>query len=410
MTVRLLRIPSIDDEEIRKIMRIESAKHVPYADEDIVSGYRVAEKTADGYSSVLLAVTRREVVDRLTGIAAKAGSPDVPAVVLSSEALLLWYLRASVGKKAGESVCIVNIDTDHIDINIVEDERLVFTRGIVYGEKAAFTGDKVVSEVRVSAASYRKESDRTVSKIVLTGVQANAAGCREMLERELKVPVELTGQSENIPLGEGIGIDNEETSFAELIGLALFPDGTRINLLPGAVQEEKRLAVSKKNIAVTVVIIFMINAVAVGVVFKKLHDKTLCIYRIESESREISPRVERAAKMVKEMKIIRERMEESPLAIDIVSELVKVTPQGISFSMLEFESKKSLTIRGSAGALADVFSYVNVLELSPYFEKVKVKYANKRASVAGESADFELLCLLSDGKAKGPGDGIKKSK
>jgi len=30
--------------------KIESLKHVPYSDEDIVSGYRIIEKMDDGYS------------------------------------------------------------------------------------------------------------------------------------------------------------------------------------------------------------------------------------------------------------------------------------------------------------------------------------------------------------------------
>src|SRR3989338_10832972 len=42
-TIRFLKLPSTDEEEIRKIIRIESLKHLPYTDEDIIYGYRIIE-------------------------------------------------------------------------------------------------------------------------------------------------------------------------------------------------------------------------------------------------------------------------------------------------------------------------------------------------------------------------------
>ena len=88
-------------------------------------------------------------------------------------------------------------------------------------------------------------------------------------------------------------------------------------------------------------------------------------------------------------------MERKPLAVDVFTEACGITPAGMSLSTLDFESGKSLTVRGTAPALGDVLRYVTILENSPYFEGVKVKYANKRMSENKEIADFEIDVILT---------------
>jgi hypothetical protein len=63
--------------------------------------------------------------------------------------------------------------------------------------------------------------------------------------------------------------------------------------------------------------------------------------------------------------------------------------------MLDYEKGKTVTARGSASSLGDVFKYVTVLEKSPYLESAKVKYASKRITAGKEFADFEIVCILS---------------
>ena len=93
VTVRFLKFPSTDDNEIKKMVKIESLKHVPYADEDVVSGYRIIEKLTDGYSNILIAVAQAEAVRKEVDILKKAGM-TVESVALGAETLLLWYLDA----------------------------------------------------------------------------------------------------------------------------------------------------------------------------------------------------------------------------------------------------------------------------------------------------------------------------
>jgi Tfp pilus assembly PilM family ATPase len=65
VTVRFVKLPSTDEAEIKLMAGSEALKHVPYADEEIVSCHRVIEKTADGYSNVMIAVAQADTVRKV---------------------------------------------------------------------------------------------------------------------------------------------------------------------------------------------------------------------------------------------------------------------------------------------------------------------------------------------------------
>jgi Tfp pilus assembly PilM family ATPase/Tfp pilus assembly protein PilN len=397
VTARFLKIPSVDDSEIDKIVKIESLKHLPYTDEDIVYGYKTVERAADGYSSVLLVMSQADTVAGLMAVLDKAQAPAARMLSLSSEALLLWYLTACPSEN-GENVMLVNLDSDHVDIDVLDEGKLVFTRGVAFGPKAAKKTDKIISEINISINTYHKESSKHVSRVVLTGPNAEVALMHESFAAALKVPVEIKEQTVNIPIAPDAEKPADDVSFAELFGLALRPDDVKIDLLPERMREEARVSLVKNNLVAAVAIIALLAAASLGLLVKKLHEKSSYLSAMNSEIKKIKPDVEDAKKMVREIAVIREVMARKPLAVDIVSEIYDVTPAGVSLNILDFERGKSVVIRGSAPSLSDVFKYVSVLENSAYFEGVKVKYANKRTVENSEIADFEIDAIPSSPK------------
>ena len=396
VTVRFLKLPSVDEDEIRKMTKIESLKHIPYSDEDIVCGHRIIEKSDAGYSSVLIAVTRADTVRREIDTLKKAGI-TVESVSLGSETLLLWYLAIREAEDDSASL-LVDIDDGHIDIDVVIKNSLVFTRGVLYSAARPILAEKIIEQVNISTAAYRKESGKAVSKIVLSGMQARANELKPILAQRLGIPVEVADQMKGIPMHEGAHIELEEASFVELIGLVLRYEETRIDLLPESSREAERLVLMKKNIATSLVVLALIIVTAFGAVLKKIHDRRVYISYVDSEIRKIAPQVRTEKKMAKVIGLVTSKIAERPLAIDVVSEILKITPQGITLTMMDYESRKTMTLRGTAPALSDIFKYVTILEKSAYFENVKVRYANKRVGQSSEAADFEIICPISTAK------------
>lgn len=393
VTVRFLKLPSVVDDEIRSIVKIEAVKHVPYADEGLIAGYRVIEKTADGYARVMLAIVRARIVNDTIAILKDAGL-KTEAVYLGSEALLLWYRSVRAAADEG-SVLVANISSDHFDIDIVKNNEIVFTRGARYDSSDVLTADKIRGEIKVSVATHEKESGDTVTKVVITGSPEKTAGCVETVAKDLKRPVEAITQTAALPASAGAPADAAPASFAELMGLALRYHEAKVSFLPEEIAEENRLTVLRKSLTISAIAGTLIIVALLTLTAKKFGDKVACIAAVNTEAKKIAPRVTTAKQMTREIAIVKEEVGFRPLAIDVVSEVYRLTPSNLSLTMLDYESQKSLVVRGGAATTGDIFKYVTTLEGSPYFEGVKVKYATKRVASGRETFDFEIGCALT---------------
>lgn len=397
VTARFLKVPSVDDKEIDKIIKIESIKHLPYTEEKVIYGYRIAQKADDGYSRVLLVIAQASVVDNYTDILNKAGVKGMRFFSLSSEALFSWYMMAGEGGEK-EDLMLVNLDMGHIDMDVIENGLLLFTRGVAYGAGDPRLQEKIAQQIEVSINTYQKESERPVGRVVLTGPSAAASACRLALSEKLKIPVDIIDQTRNIPLGEDAQINPESDSFAELMGLSMRPGDIKIDLLSEDAREEATLALIKANLITALLLFAILAALAFGLLVKKMCDKYVYMGAINTELKKMEPKAAAAKKMMKDMGVTKEIMSRKPLAVDVFCEVCAATPYDISLSTLDFESGKALTIRGTAPALGDVLKYVNILENSPYLGDVKVIYANKRMAEKREITDFEVDAILTMSK------------
>ena len=394
VTVRFLRLPSTKPDEIGKMIKVESLKHVPYADEDIIAGWRVVESFEDGYSNVLLAIVQAATVNRLLRILKRAGL-TTESVALGSEALYLWYLVSIPEGEESRKVLLADIDPHYVNIAVIEGRKIVFTRGAICDSKEKAAGSAVTHQIRISMATYQKESSATIEKVVLTGADDNVMAIRDLLGKELAIPTDVMGQTENIPLADKAEIDSKDASFTELLGLVMRPEGIKVNLMPEDLVEAKRVNAIQKNVTISAVLSLLVLSMIFILVVKKLYDKAVYLSYINFELKKMSPQVAGAKKMLKEIAIVRDQVRKKPYSVDIVTEIHKITPDGISLNFMDFESGKSVILRGNTSALSDVFKYVSILEKSPYFNGAKVRYATKRVTSKAEIIDFEIKCELS---------------
>lgn len=394
VTTRFLKIPSVDDREIEKMIGIESIKHLPYTDEKVIYGYRVIEKSEDGYSSVLLVVAQASVVSNFLDILKKASVSGFKSLSLSSEALYCWYALSRDPEEKG-NVMLINLDPGRMDIDIISEDKLVFTRGAAYSADDPERIEKITRQIKMSISAYKKESAFDVSRIILTGSKEETAGCSPVFSEALKLPVDTIDQAKNIPIDENIAPPAGDASFAELIGLALRSDNIKIDLLPEDTAFEARIANTKNALITTMLLTALLATLVSGMLIKKIRDKYVYLDSISAELKRMEPNIAAAKKMMKGVSVTRQIMERKPLAVDVFTEACGITPAGMSLAALDFESGRSLTVRGTAPTLGDVLRYVTILENSPYFEGVKVKYANKRMLENREITDFEINVVMT---------------
>ncbi len=388
--VRFLRFPSISDNEIKNMVKMESVKQMPYATEEIIFGYRIIEKSKDGYSNVLLAIVQANIVNRFVNILKNAGL-DIAKIALGSESLFGWY-SVVAGRKVGDvNTALINIDAGYIDIDIVKKGNLAFARGFSYRVESK----NAIAEIKKSIATFRKESSLDVDKIVISGANNKVNELEPHIKEELGIPLEIIDQTKNIELHKTPDTDLGNTSFIELIGLSLKNGDMKINLLPESMIEANELYFLKKILARTAVLLTCIILIFSGLITEKLSDKSRCLSFLDSKLSLMEPTVTKAKRMKKDIKIVKEEIQKKPLALNIITEIYKITPGGVKFNMLDYRSNRSLILRGNAPSLDDVIKFISILEESQYFENVKMKYTTKRTVRDKRITDFEIVCMLS---------------
>ena len=397
--VRLMHLPSTDDAEIADMVKMESTRQMPYRDEKIVVGYKIIKKTEDGYSDVLIAVVESSAVERVINIL--KGSGFVPGkIALSSESLLAWYLtvkgKASDSGPGTGNIAVINISSSYIDLDILENDKLVFTRAFSCGAGDLYVAEDVVKEIEASIVACKRETKLNLDKLILTGAESKVIALEAALKNSLGIPVETLSQNEGFKISTKSTADLSSDSFAGLIGLCLKAKDIDINLLPIDMIEKNELKTIKKSLSNTLALFLGIAILFLGITGKIMLSRVRQLEDLNAKITSMEPTVSKARKMKEDIKIIKSTVMKKPLAVDLLSEIYKITSEGIAFDMIDYESDKFIVLRGSAGSLDSVIQYIKALEASHYFESVKVKYTVERFSSGKRNTDFEIVCELSN--------------
>ncbi|MFC1624074.1 pilus assembly protein PilM [Candidatus Omnitrophota bacterium] len=393
--LRFLHIPSIRDEEIKNMVDIESVRQTPYATEETIVGYRVIEKLKNGYSDVLLSIAEAKTIHRFVNIL-KNAKLSIEKIALGSESLLAWYLTTKGAPKEGSkfTAALLNVDSEYIGIDIIQKRSLTFARSFSYAATDSSTGGDAVDEIKKSITVYQKENKISVDKIFISGAGSVVKKLLPILQEKLGISLETVAQEENIGIYKTIGTDLEETSFLEVIGLSANNKHIEINLLPESLREENDPRLLKKNLLKTGALLVCVILVFFGLTAKKIFYRSGQLLLLDKEIAAIEPQVKEAKRMRQYIKVIKNKILKKPLAIDILTEVYNITPEGVMFNLLDYASNGSFLLRGSAPSLSEAIVFMDILEKSPYFENVKIKHTAKRTTGDKQVTDFEIICDL----------------
>jgi Tfp pilus assembly PilM family ATPase len=392
---RLVSLPSTNDAEIKNMVKMESLKQVPYSGDEIITGFRITEKLKNGYSNVLMALAQSDIINRFINILKGAGL-SVEKIALGSESLFGWFSMSEkriIKEEKSENIALINVDSEYTEMDILENGNLVFTRSFSYAGKHYPYTKEIIDEIQKSIVVCQRERNIGVDKIFISGADARTKEIEPILKENINLPLEVMPQAQHVELDENIEGDLNTTSFIELIGLSSREESIKINLLPEKLQEEKEFRLLKKHLARALILFACIILISTGLIAKKLFDKARYLALLERRIKAVEPMVNKATRMKEDIGIIKRQIRKKPLAIDVLAEIYKVTPGSISFYLIDYESNKSLTLKGSAPSLSVIIEFIHALEDSKHFENIKLKYTAKRKLRGKQITEFEIKCL-----------------
>ncbi|MEI8176261.1 MAG: pilus assembly protein PilM [Candidatus Omnitrophota bacterium] len=409
MTVRNIRIPSVDDDEIAKMVDLQAVKQLPYAPDDLIWDHKVIEKRDDGYSDIFLAMVHRDIIDRYVGIAATCRL-DVERILLRSETLLGWYIGAALaGDRAGAKGglrAVVDIDTSYAELIIVRSRTLLFSRSFPCKDSPG----EIADEIQKTLDTFEKDGYGKVSLVTLTGIEERGQRLKPILETiygvgnvEFSHTLKVLSDDYQNTLADYLDL-LRDVSFSGVLGI--IHDAKDISMDFLSHDDRKRRQQKRMRALLTRASILCVAIVGVllAIFLKVTLEGGRQLNHVNTRLSESEPKVRHLKQIAANLDIIKRHLDTRGSSIDIIREVYGIIPQGISILIFDFELEKSLTLRGTSPDLSSVFKFSADMGKSSYFESCEIRFAQKRTVNAQEIVDFELGCALQS-RVSAPGAG-----
>lgn len=199
--LQVIQLPKLKQEEIKGAATFEAENYIPFPVDTVYLDAREVSpiKNSLDHMDVLLAAHPKQIVDSYLSCLTKAGL--VPKVL---EIESLATARALVEKETSDfPILLLDLGATRTGFAVFAGKSLRFTASI------PFTGtqqEELVPQIRKYMGYYESHAihqhltheEKNVRQVLLAGGQANIAGLKEFLQKELEKPVSLGNPWVNI--------------------------------------------------------------------------------------------------------------------------------------------------------------------------------------------------------------------
>lgn len=400
--VKRLRLPSVIDREIHKMMPLQVKNIMPHALEDLVYGYEVLEREPTGHTKLIVYVLHINVCRKFFGIF-KQAKVAPSRFFLSSAGITQWFFHNKINPPSGAPVLVINLDLTHTEICFLNGDRLLFSRVLDYGLKDLRSDHHEVffDQVALTIKMYRKESfGNDIDRIVMVSSMEETRAVADTLKGLSGLPVEIVSSDAAVTIHEPSLLDRMKScrglSFTVCLGLVLSRQES-VNLIAKDIRDSKE--VQRKNVHIRyfialATVALLLVALIVG---SEGFVKAGIIRDIENRRRELKPEVTRAKEKVELVNGIDAAISKRVIVSDLMVRLYKVAPTGLSFSSMALTKSGDMIISGFATSGSAVNAFQSKLAQSRDFSNVALQFSSKRMLYDQEVIEFKITFMLKRG-------------
>jgi len=220
--LKFLSTPPAPPEELPDLVRFQALRQFTSLGEDWPLDYVPLAANADGGSNVLAAAISPELVAQIRQTTA--------ACNLNLTRLVLRPFAAAslIKKEAADGKCrmVVDLLRDDADLTVLIGEQVIFPRTVrlpATGEAEVLARALVGEGRRTIIAAQNQLGGRRVEEVVIFGDGLHHSAIKQLLEKELSLPVKLVDPFESIEWADGSRGRKPEFpgTFAPLLGMLL---------------------------------------------------------------------------------------------------------------------------------------------------------------------------------------------
>ncbi len=268
---RFVKLPSVEEEKIERIIAFEAQQNVPFPIDEVVWDYQLVGGGADEQIQVVLVAIKADLLDEINGAVEETGLRT--SIVDVATMALYNAFRYNYSDLTGCSL-LVDIGARTTNLLFVEPAK-IFSRSVPIGGSSITAAIAREFNEPIATAELRKKHDGFVSlggayaepadadvalshyrgqqqgsapeRVFLCGGSASTVYMREFFHEKLQVPIEFFNSLRNVAVVESGPVAEIARSghlFGELVGLALRTASTcpmELNLRPASVVRRQEL-------------------------------------------------------------------------------------------------------------------------------------------------------------------------
>ena len=396
-----IEVPSLQEEEISNIIRLQAVRHTPYSKEEVIVGHINLERILDRYTKVLLVIVSNDNIRKKTDIFELAGY-EIESVHLAAD-VLVQLARPSM--PAGDSPAgLVSVEGDSTDFIIVHNQKPYYIRSIPTGlaqlaQDPAGATRQLVEEFKKTCEAYQTEDQGQPLKRFLVAGLSNGTVQELLLKtlrEEFKIPADALAAEKNVAMtpeartAAGQGAVSSLGVFAD--GLAA--DASTVDLLPEDLKIRKSFREKGKEMFKAAILILVMLGLMVSVFLAKIYFRNQYLHEITQSFDEKQKEADRLDAISEETRIVKEFRSKRGVGVKVLDEFERVLPPDMYLGEISFADDAHVSIKGTSKLMSTVFSFVTQLENGPEFKNVTSDYTKSRKENDKEVSDFGLSALL----------------
>ena len=396
--LKQMRLPSHNEPELKKMIGLQLVNQIPYALEDIIYDFRIVDRESSGYVRVLVVIVHRDVNERFLKLCKEAGlQPE--RFVLSSFGILHWLnaQRGQIKTFFDRPVLVLNIDVDHAEMCFCYNQNLLFSRSVNYGARdlAAENMCGLIHQVELSLKNYHKDNmGPGIKRMLVFSTLPEAAALKGPLEEMSLIPVDVHSPLDNALCQKNMSLEALKSqpgiSITAGTGFLLSDVKDPINLIPHEVhdiKQSKHRQFQWIQLALLTTLTFVLAASIPGVDFLR---KLAYLRSLQKKNEAAKPELGRIKKRMDLVRVVQQELGKRVVVADLVQELYRLAPPGLSFQSLYLNERRQFVIHGYAETSASVHNFQQNLVRSILFKAVNLEFATKRKIFNMEVTDFQI--------------------
>lgn len=419
MTVRILQLPTHDPAEINGMVRHSVEDYVPFPAEELIIDQCVLRKTGDGHAQVLAVFAHRDVVE--THLRLLHGAKVEPVrIFLSTACLVTAAMMARTGDE--ERYALVDLGSGGLEVLVMNGQRLEYGRAIAStqdwssrGDEAAEVFEELSVELRASLSAYRRESEdgEEVDAVYLCSDWVDVTEHCETLTHEVGRECRPAAFARGLVTH---GADQLPTLPLTSLGAALAAQGraaVAINLLPGAVVEQRKRAGSRQQAVKFGSFAAAIAVVLIGLYAQAVYQRTGYVNELRVRIVEVEPRAQGILSKQKQLGILQRQVHRTGGVVELVAALCDLFPgSGMNITRFQFTHGERIDLWGRAKTLLQIETLARELNeigktAIPQFARAQQVYEKKVREKAQEVLNFKITLPFPESEEpEGGGSGL----